>query len=253
MSLYEDDQLLKRRFQDLARRADRQGICTYSGFLSLHELSLLAALETSLPVPVRCFGGLSGCERQIARFGFSEEEELGASFPICCLCIRPLQQRFADSLSHRDLLGALMHLGIERDTLGDILLRDNMGYLFCSPGIAPYITENLQQVKHTSVACEAVREIPEGTLFQLSPMQVQVLQPRVDAIIARAYDLSREESLSLFRAGKVFRNGAELPNNSLQLQADDLISVRGFGRFFYRGEEGRSKKGKLKIRIDKFV
>lgn len=77
-------------------------------------------------------GGVDGCERQILRFG--DEESLGydAGFPICCIEIKPLIEKFADALTHRDYLGALMHLGIERSTLGDIMIRDKTAYLFLS-------------------------------------------------------------------------------------------------------------------------
>jgi len=251
MSLREEDILLSKRFLELSRRAFQRGIPSFTGFLSLHEQSLLASLAASLPLRPQLFGGLAGCERQMACFSEAREED--SAFSIACICIAPLQQRFADALSHRDVLGALMHLGIERSTMGDILFKDNRAYLFCLESIAPFILENLSQVKHTSVSCSLTKALPDMALFTLESQRIQVQSERLDGVIAKAYNLSRENSLALFRQGKVFRNGAELSNNSAQAQEGDLISVRGLGRFIYRSVEGNSRKGKLIVRIEKYV
>ena len=130
-------------------------IFTFTEFLGLAEQDVFNQIESELRyVGYKIFGGTDDGERVIVRFG--NEEELGYSvdYPIKCLVIRPLMQKFAEDLTHRDFLGALMNLGIKREKLGDIIIHENEGYLFCLEQIADYIVDNLTRVKHTSVTVE---------------------------------------------------------------------------------------------------
>lgn len=241
-----------KRFEELARRAYDKGIVAYTNFLSMNELAVLASLKKSLAyVPCGLWGGMEGCERQMARFGDPGPCGCEEPFPIACVKISPTSRKFADVLTHRDFLGALMNLGIERDTLGDVMVKENEGYVFCTQAIAPYVIESLTQVKRTAVGC-AISPAPQGELFSLAAETVRVSSPRADAVIARAYHLSREDSLELFRTAKVFVNSALQENNSAQLRQGDVVSVRGFGRFVFRGVAGTSKKGKLNVAIEKY-
>lgn len=108
-----DEEFLIKRIKDLAEQSYRTGLYTYTGFLNQQEQAVYARVrKDTAPVTAMFSGGVDGCERQILRFG--DEESLGydAGFPICCIEIKPLIEKFADALTHRDYLGALMHLGI---------------------------------------------------------------------------------------------------------------------------------------------
>jgi len=150
-----DEQILKGRLTDLAKRAYSQNIYTYSNFLSPAELALFEDIRSEVSY-IRCetFGGNELCERQVIGFGSEEEFGYPGEFPIAVIKVTPLLAKFSDDLNHRDFLGALMHLGIERDTLGDILIKDNTAYIFCLERIAGYICDELTKVKHTNVKCE---------------------------------------------------------------------------------------------------
>ncbi len=249
----DDDALLKRRFLELARRAYERDVETFSPFLSMHEQALLHSLHKELPpVPFALFGGTSGCERQIAGFGSAFETVDRSAFPIDCLHVSPTSRKFCEALTHRDYLGALMHLGIERSTLGDIIVHEKGAYVFCQRSVAPFLLENLISAKHTSLRCAIVEAIPEEAAPRLKPVCIQAAANRIDSVISKAYALSREESHSLFVQGKVFINSAACTRASRSLEEDDLVSVRGHGRFLYKGVQSLSKKGKCNILIEKY-
>lgn len=242
----EEDELLKKRLRELADKAWQNNIYTFTGFLGLSDLSCFYEMERELSfVPAEVFGGSEDAERAMIRFGSRELFGYEEEFPITCLKIRPLMQKFAEDLSHRDFLGALMNLGIERSTLGDIILKDNEGYLFCTKTIAPFIAENLSKVKHTQVRCEETEEIPVQGQEDLKEIKIQISSERIDGVIAKVYKLSRSESTELFRQKKIFVNGRLCENNSRMLTAGDKVSVRGYGKFIYTQKQGISKKGKL--------
>lgn len=244
---------IKNRFRELAQRAYEQGIYTFTGFLGLGEMDVFRQLEKELNYAGwRMDGGHSQADRCIIRFG--KEEELGYSvpFPICCIQIAPIAVKFADQLSHRDFLGALMNLGIERSTLGDIKIGENCGYLFCLESIAPFICEQLIQVKHTAVICKVIQNPEEYPEEEPQRLTLQVQSLRADAVIAKVFGMSREKSLELFRTGKVFAEGRLCENPSRLLKQGESVSVRGFGKLFLAEEARETRKGKLSVKVAVF-
>ncbi len=238
--------------RDLSEKADRTGRFTFTDFLNLDEQNTLNSMKREL-VCYSLFGGTEGCERLMARFGDADEMGYDVGFPIACILISPLQQKFADELTHRDILGALMHLGIERSCLGDIVLKDNVAWLFALERIAPYLCENLSTVKHTSVSCEITDALPEGALFRTESVNINVNSLRADCVIAAAYRLSRGNAEKLFAAQKVFVDGRMIPSGSFLLKPGNIVSVRGSGRFICRDVVNTTKKGRLIAVIEKYV
>lgn len=241
-------QQLKNRFHDLADKSFQQGIFTFTGFLGLSEQDVFRREEPRLKYA--CYqinGGCEDADRVVIRFGSIEELGYEVPFPIACIHIEPLQVKFADQLSHRDFLGALMNLGIARDTLGDIKAGEREAYLFCLDSIAEFICENLTQIKHTNVKCSVVED--PGCIPQEEPVSVniQVQALRADAVIAKIYGMSRERSLDLFRAGKIYVDGRLCENNSRILKAGETVNARGFGKFVLKGEARETRKGKLSV------
>lgn len=246
-----EETLLRRRFSELADKTYNNGCYAFTGFLSPAELDIYYRMERELSfVPAAVFGGTADCERVMLRFGSKELCGYEEAFPIQCIEIAPLVEKFGEVLGHRDYLGALMNLGIERATLGDIMIDGKHAFLFCTEKMAPYIVESLDKVRHTNVRCQIAAKIPESTITRVERRTVQVSAARTDSIIAKTYNLSRGESTELFRAKKVFVNGRLNENNGGQLKPGDKVSVRGFGRFRYVETAGESRKGKLNVVVE---
>lgn len=246
-------QVLKKRLLELGEKSYSQNIYTFTGFLGMSEQEIFwQAAQALKHVPFALWGGMEGCERQMVRFGSMEEFGYEEPFPIVCICIRPLLEKFADNLTHRDFLGALMNLGIERSTLGDIYVKQKTGYLFCTDKIAPYIIENLDKIKHTNVKCEVLEEVPQVVAGEAVEEEHLVASERIDGVIAKLYNISRSQSLELFRTKKIYVNGRLNENNSCNLKTGDVVSVRGYGKFAYDGVCQETRKGKLRVSVHIF-
>ena len=246
-------QQLKNRFRDLADKSFGQNIFTFTGFLGLSEQDVFWQAEPELRFAgCKLWGGMEGTDRVMVRFGNVQELGYEVEFPIACIHIQPLIAKFADKLSHRDFLGALMNLGIERSTIGDIKVGDKEGYLFCQENIAEYICENLGQIKHTHVKCQVVDGAAEIVEEEPEIKHIQVSSVRVDGVIAKVYNKSRSDCLELFRTGKVFINGRLCENNSRLLKQGETVNARGYGKFIVSGEPRETKKGKLNVEIALF-
>lgn len=245
-----EDELLKKRFMELSKRSYNDSRFTFTNFLSLAELSVFYETIKEIPgVEYSVFGGTEDAERVIVRFGSEDELGYSEAFPITILEISPLMEKFSDDLTHRDFLGALMNLGIEREVLGDILLKKNKAYLFVLNSMVEYISKELTRVKHTSIKVRIVDSIPETDKYVPSEKLIQVASLRIDAVIARVHNLSRGDAIELFTEKKVFLNGHLCENNSKMLSEKDKVTVRGFGRFEVFEIVGKSKKGKENIKI----
>ena len=248
----EETEFTKKRFAELADRSYTKGQFTFTQFLGMADLSLFYEEKRNLDyAKPAVFGGYEEAERGVVRFGDPESLGYEEAFPIDTLAIVPLVDKFADDLVHRDFLGALMSLGIERSLLGDILVTGKKAYLFCLDRISDFIIENLISVKHTSVSVrraetEDIRDLPKS--FDKEKM-IQVASERIDAVIAKVYNLSRSAAMEYFAQKKVFVNGRLTENTSLVLKQDDAVTVRGFGRFKLAEIVGTGRKGKLNILV----
>lgn len=240
-----------KRYEELAARARNAGIYTYSTFHSRETASL--ASEVASEKEVMLWGGMDRSERVVARFGDPEEIGYSEDFPICILCVRPRQAKYSDSLTHRDFLGAILNLGIERDMLGDILVHENSAYFFVMDKVSDVIRSDLDRVKHTAVNCSVVEEVPEDCLPNLSEEHITVSSPRLDAILAKVYHLSREDAKALFDDEKVTLNGRICRNPETILKENTAVSVRGYGKMEYHGEEYITKKGRTGLTIWRYV
>lgn len=249
-----EDELLKKRICELAVRSYNNSQFVFTDFLSPSEISVILEIEKDIEyVPHDLYGGAEVCERQMLRFGSEEMFGYVENFPISCVVIEPVMKKFADDFSHRDFLGALMNLGIERSTLGDIFIKDQTAYVLCIDRIAEFICENLDKVKHTSVKCHIEKGMVEALKPELKREEVIVNSARIDAIVSKLWNVSRKASIELFREKKVFINGRVQENNSYSLKEDDVVSVRGYGKFVYIGGAQETRKGRIKVVVNKYV
>lgn len=238
-----ENELTKKRLTELSHRAFERGYTTFSDFLNLEEISLLKSLHTESEYNL--YGGYDNADRCVASFGECEEYQ----YPISCIKIEPANQKFADELSHRDFLGALMNLGINRSTLGDIIITNNTGYLFCLNNIKEYILQNLDRIKHTTVRCTESVLPAEIAEKKPEPVELTVSSQRVDITVAAVFKLSRNTVTQLVNQEKVFINSKIAYKESLTLKSGDIVSVRGKGKFIFDGEIRQTKKNKSVIGI----
>lgn len=250
----EEKDSVKSRLKDLADHSFSGNRFTFTGFLSMAELSEYYEIERELAyASPMVFGGSESCERCMIRFGNPEILGYEEDFPIVILEIKPVAMKFADDLNHRDFLGALMNLGINRNTLGDIKITGKSAILFCRDSMKDYIIENLIKVKHTSISIKEISDVGEIGEVKTKEKAIQLSSARIDAVISKAYNLSRNASLELFRTGKVYLNGRECSENAKTVVDNDIISVRGYGKMQFKACESVSRKGKLNCIISMYV
>lgn len=247
-----EELLVQKRLLEFSDQAYERGLPVFTDFLNLNELNIFyhTAAKYSY-MKWNMSGGYENAERQIVAFlpdAFSYEIE----YPIACLKVEPLQQKFSDTLSHRDFLGAILNLGIDRGKIGDIVLKDNIGYVYCHASLSSFFMEELVKVKHTKVK-STLTENGFSALPQTQEVTGSVSSARIDSILALAFHTSRSSLTQLTLEGRVFVNGKEINSNSYFVKENDVISVRGYGKFVFDGVLSETKKGRLFVRLRKYI
>ena len=253
----EKNDIFEKRMTELSKKAYYKDILTYSDFLDLNEQSKLSCLSfQNTGITVKTFGGYESAERQMAAFvpdAFSyacKPEEL--AYPISCLRIQPLNQKFAEALTHRDYLGAILNLGVERSKVGDILVSQEGAYIFCHASMEAFFLDEITRIRHTSVKVTPVyskEELPKPRREEISGT---VASPRLDSIIALAFHTSRSSMISYIEGGKVFVNGKNVVSNGYSLKDGDIISVRGKGKFQFGTIKNITKKNRYQVVLYKY-
>ena len=241
-----EQELCKKRLIDLSKQANRKGIVLFSDFLNLNEQNIYQQNQKFFETKTESFGGAEFAERQIIAF-IPDALYYEWDYPIRALKIVPSYPKFAEKLTHRDILGAFMHMGIDRGKIGDIFVCEDCYYVICEESIADYFIANIEKIRHTIVKLSYVSFDELKTVQNLKEMHGIVTSNRLDSILACVFKLSRSQALDLLRAEKVFVNGKMMQNPSYTVKQEEIISLRGYGRFLFCGESGTTGKGRIKI------
>jgi len=231
--------------ENAAKLAGEKGLVRFSRFLDPAQAVKAAQQAREYGSQVSLWGGYEGAERVIACFYPPNEQIDHSEYPIVCL-----HSRFSDkfcSLSHRDLLGAFMSLGLTRSCLGDIIIVGADIYLFAHEQNASFIEQSLVSAGKTPLHLRVLDKIPpmpapEGTRFSAI-----VSSMRLDGLIAAAYRLSRSEAAELIRSGLVKVNHVVCDRVDVQVQENTLFSIRGKGRIRLISVDGLTRKQRIGI------
>ena len=237
--------------ENAARLAGEKGLVRFTRFLDPAEAAQAMQLARVHRAGFSQFGGYADAERVIGCFHPFGEEVAETEYPVVCLHSR-FSAKFC-SLTHRDLLGAFMSLGLTRDSVGDMIIGENDIYLFAYAQTADYIAQSMKSagkvpLDFSVLSCIPQMPEPEGIYFSSV-----VSSLRLDAVLAAAYKLSRSESADLIRAGIVKVNHQVCERVDMQISEEALLSVRGRGRVKLASIDGMTKKQRIGISFFRYV
>lgn len=189
------------------------------------------------------YGGYDNSERKVLCLDYYEDNP---EYPVFAL---EFKFRAADKLTHRDFLGALMSLGIERETVGDILVEDGRCVVFVKSEIADYIKNQISKIGRAGVKVSDadIASLPKGRGVEEKSAVVSSL--RLDNIVAAVTGLSREKTKNLIISGNVALNFFDCTNISKAVCEGDTVTVRGKGKYVINGVMGETKKHRIRISI----
>ena len=249
----EKNEFFLKRIRELANLSYQRDIVTFSDFLNLNEQNMVSSLKQQFPqVVMETFGGYDNAERQMVAF-HPDALAFTWEYPIDCLKIEPKAIKFSENLSHRDYMGALLNLGVDRSVIGDIIVQEKAAWFFCQSKMTEFFLENLCRVRHTNILITKVNDPEEFPHPNLESINGTCASVRLDSLIALAFKASRSSMVSYIESGQVFVNGKLITSNGYGPKEGDIVSVRGKGRFIFDGVSHQTKKGRCGVHILLYV
>lgn len=240
------DLILRSRIEDTVRLCDKRGVPCFLGFLDLREQAYAQQLlrRHNEDVTISFFGGYPEAERAVLCVSPAYYPTEQNEYPLYAIAFRYRTQK---KLTHRDVLGTLMNLGIKRDAIGDILCGEGLSVVFVRDEVAPFICEQVQRI-----GGEGVAVIPhyDGELpihIEYESIRESVASPRADSIVKALIRCSREQAADSIRLGLVSINHVPIDSVSKSVDEGDVVSVRGYGRFYIDQIGPETKKGRLTL------
>ena len=221
---------------ELAERAARTGRAQYSNFLSPAEMQQARICARQAGVLLESFGGFEDAERRVAAFTDISDEDL--RWPV--VCVRLGWDKRFDTLGHRDILGSLMSLGMDRALLGDIVIGAGEAHLFALPAAAKRVQAELAQAGGATLSVEILEEIPALSAGEGEPVRGTVASLRLDAVLDLAFRLSR---------GRVQVDHMLELRPDRKLSEGAVLSVRGMGRAELAEIGGQTKKDRTSVTL----
>lgn len=254
LGLAGEDRLALAKVLDKAGQAESRNIPAATDFLSPQQraqaldLLHLAGISESAYV---LQGGYEGAERQVLQFLPDWMEPEGAEAPIRCL---RAVFREEEKLSHRDFLGSLMGMGIVREKVGDILVAPGSADLLVLDSVADFLLQSWTSAGWTSLRVSAIGlENLHIPAIQRKEVRDTVSSLRLDAVAASGFRLARGKAAALIESGKVQLNWRECVKPDKLLEAGDVVSARGFGKFELGEVGGLTRKGRVSIVLRVYV
>lgn len=246
----EAERFLMHRIQELCALAQRRGIPRNTGFLSDREQALaLAALHREDCTFARFWGGWDHAERKVLCL---EPPDTWSLEPVGTLRLTAPNAQPGRVPGHRDYLGAILGLGLDRACLGDILPDPQdpcVMYAFVLEDKLDFLAQELRQAGSWNVRAEPCEQIPPRVLEKPTRdlHETTVSSLRADAVLAAMMHTSRTLAAQTISAGKVEINHVPLRSASEPVYTEDLFTVRGAGRWRVQEVGGTSRKGRLFI------
>lgn len=159
------------------------------------------------------------------------------------------------TLTHRDFMGSILSLGIERNMIGDILVQsEREAIVFAVASIVPYILSELVKIGRDGVKCEKASLSPDFEAERAyEELTLHVSSMRLDGIVNQLTGEGRASSAEYIIKGLVDHNYFTASNVSAEVKAGDVISVRGYGKFIIGTPDGTTRSGRLRVPCKKYV
>lgn len=154
-------------------------------------------------------------------------------------------------LEHKHFLGTIMSLGIKREILGDLIVKNGVCYGIINEELFDFLVDNLKEIGKTPVKIEEIKfqEIPESEFIDIVE---SVASMRFDVIVSALGNFSRNDGSEKIEAGEVLLNYGVEKEKSRVIKEKDIISIRKKGKFIIESILGETKKGKTRILAKKF-
>ncbi len=248
------DKILAKKILEKSRRAADTGQAVLTSFLDPHEQQVAESVLQRIPGSYYyAYGGYPGAERVRMAVMPGALRNVVPDLEIEFLMVKS-DAEFSVLISHRDVLGAVMSLGIKRNTVGDILIYSDNAKLAVKKEMAVFILNNLQRINKKGVTVETISAqeyAPEPGKTKI--IRGTVASLRLDSVAGLGYSLSRTKMAAAIKGEQVKVNWRPIRNPAAVVKEGDILSFAGKGRVEIFAVGGESKKGRTRVELKRFL
>lgn len=247
------DDLLLAKLLDKYEAFQRGGTPQSTRFLTPRDLTCCIPLLQELGARYVLWGGYPEAERVTLTLpsDWQKEEELTRG-PACPVAVLRASFRSEVPMSHRDFLGALMGLGVERDVIGDIIPRETFCDIVVLRELREFMLRDFDQAGRVKLKLQEIDQAePADAAYRL--IRGTVASLRLDAVVGEGFSLAREKAATAIRTGRVAVDGVECLKGDKFVSQGARITLRGLGKIELSAIGGLSKKGRTAIEIKRYI
>ena len=254
-----DDKILLAQILDKVEMVEKKNKIEYTDFLDLAQIELVQKFINKIKLQnYMIYGGFEQAERKMFviypdKFN-SVVVEKNLSNIIQIIRIE-LPDDLKGKYTHRDYLGAVIKLGIERKKIGDIIVDQNGADIIVDKDVVKFLLDNLGSLTRFSKSTISVQNIEDLRPVEIKKEELEIIvsSMRLDNVISELARCSRNKALDIINTERVFINFECETKKTKQVKTGDMITIRGKGRFFVKEIIGQTRSGRTVIKIEKFV
>lgn len=241
-----EQHIVMRKIIDKAEAVLKNHDTVYTDFLDPYQRELAYSILNRIDISYYAEGGLENAERKSIVIYPEYMTKETIENPIKAIKITG-NFKF-NSVSHRDYLGAIMGLGIKREKVGDIFIKEDCATVVIQAEVLDFLIYNLKSIGKESVEIEEIELCKiEKVEEEFRDVNLTISSLRVDSLISGVCNISRSKSAILIGQNKVKVNWKPINNISYEIKEGDVLSIRKFGRIKLIEHSGKSKKDKEKV------
>ena len=252
-----EDRLLISKVLDKLQYCDTRNKITYLYFLNLFEKNLIINfLKKIKKTNYLFYGGYDNCERTVLFFYPSKYDNniiLSNIKNIIKILRIELPKDLYSKYNHKIYLGGLMKLGIKRETIGDIITYETGADIIILENISNYLYNNIQELTRFQKCNFQILDIENLKSITPTFKEFDIILPslRLDSFVSHVMHCSRNKAIEIINDGRVFVNFSTITKYNKILSENDIITIRGTGRFYITEILGKTKKDNVKIKVKK--
>lgn len=253
-----EDKLLISKLLDKLEESKRKNIIVCTDFLDMYELKIVKKVLNAINCNYIFYGGYEEASRNIAII-YPEKLTKEMVFNTINSYIQIIRIELPKNLygeyEHRNYLSGIMKLGIKREKFGDILVEKNGADIVVAKELTDYLEQNIKQLTRFSKSTISIKNIQDIRKIELKKEDIKIViqSLRLDTIVAQLANTSRTKANEIIEQGRVFINYEEQYKLDKQIKENDVIVIRGKGKFEISKIEGATRKNKIILSVKKYI
>ena len=255
----QEDKMLLAQVLDKIEFVKTRGKLEYTDFLDMYQISLVENFLKKIKFEnYKLYGGYEDAERKILIIYPEKYDEimLEKNYSKILKAVRvTLPDEEKGKYSHRNYLGGIVKLGLKREKVGDILVSDTGSDIIVMEDFSEILKKELPSLTRFENSKIEIIELKDLRKKEIKIEDIKIIVPslRLDNIVSDLARTSRSKAKQIIEQERVFINGQNETKLSKQIKLNDIITIRGKGRFVIKEFEGTTRSGRQVIVIEKYI